>query len=432
MAVTTKQSLWANRIVDHGQEAPDQLLANPGNWRIHPQAQQRALASVLTEVGLVQDVIVNRTTGRLIDGHLRAELAIAEGQPEIPVVYVELSEEEERIVLASLDPIAAMASADRDKLSELLAGIENQDLAELLEAVARANCLALDFGSSGLTNPDEVPEPPEESVSKPGDLWLLGPHKLLCGDSTRPEDVARLMASERAVLMATDPPYLVDYQGGQHPASEANKGAPGKDKVWDTYVDHEHSVAFYCDFLRTALECALTEDAAVYQCFGIMRTEVIWQAWKEVGLLPHQVCVWKKSRAVLTYSWFLWDYEPVMVGWSQGHQPELKPPTETKAVWEIDSTAGNEAAIASHPTVKPVELIRRPIEWHTRPGELIYEPFSGSGTALIAAEMTGRRCYAVELSPIFCDVAVERWRRFTGQEPELVQEDKTGQIRSGI
>ena len=105
----------------------------------------------------------------------------------------------------------------------------------------------------------------------------------------------RLMDGKRAGLMATDPPYLVDYQGGSHPASEANQGAAGKDKHWDHYIDHEHSVAFYVDFLAPALEHALTEDAAVYQCYGVMRSEVIWAAWREVGLLAHQVLIWKQD-----------------------------------------------------------------------------------------------------------------------------------------
>ena len=339
LAVTasTAKPPWANRIVSHGEEPPEALIANDSNWRTHTPLQRGALASVLNEVGLVQSVVVNTTTGRLVDGHLRVELAKAQGQPTIPVVYVELSEEEERVVLATLDPIGAMATADRERLAELLQGIDNPDLGGLLEAVARANHLALDFGSAGLTDPDEVPELPAEPVSKPGDLYLLGDHRLLCGDSTKPENVQRLMAGEHAGLMATDPPYLVNYQGGAHPASEANKGAATKDKSWDAYVDHEHSVAFYIEFLRTALDCALAEDAAVYQCFAIMRTEVIWQAWREVGLLPHQVLIWLKSRSVLTYSHYLWNFEPLMYGWREGHMPAAKPPADAKAVWEIGS-----------------------------------------------------------------------------------------------
>jgi DNA modification methylase len=414
----TPTSSWANRIVAHGEEAPEQLVANPANWRLHSAAQRGALADVLGKVGLVQNVIVNRRSGHLIDGHLRVELAKAQGQPTIPVLYVELSAAEEAIVLASLDPIGAMAIADKERLSELLCGIETPDLAGLLEAVARANRLPLDFASPGLTDPDEVPEVPEEPLSAPGDLWLLGDHRLLCGDATNVEDVERLMNGERATLMATDPPYLVDYRGGEHPASAANRGSPSKDKHWDAYIDHEHSVEFYVAFLQTALECALSKDAALYQCFGIMRTEVIWAAWRAVGLLPHQVLIWKKTRAVLTYSHFLWDYEPLMYGWRAGHQPASKPPANATAVWEIASVI-EDGASGLHPTQKPVQLYRRPILYHSAPGDLAYEPFCGSGTALIAAEQTGRRCYAIEQAPAFVDVAVARWQRFTGAEATL-------------
>src|SRR5665647_157798 len=428
MPAETKQAPWANRIVCHGEEKPDKLLANPANWRRHGESQQRALSGVLGEVGLVQSVIVNRTTGHLVDGHLRVELALAAGQPQIPVVYVELSEDEERIILASLDPIAAMADADRDKLAELLASVRSDDEAVrgLLECIGQQEHIDLP-AIGGLTEPDFVPEPPAEPITKPGDLWLLGPHRLLCGDSTNADDVKRLMNRKKAGLMATDPPYLVDYVGGAHPSSEANGGIVdgvrvGHDeKHWDAYIDHEHSVEFYVDFLRVALDNALTPSAAIYQCYGVMRSEVIWQAWREVDLLAHQVLIWKKTRSVLTYSWFMWDYEPILVGWVQGKMPKLKPPADARAVWEIASTEGNEDGSAGlHPTIKPVELIRRPITYHTRPGELIYEPFSGSGTAIIAAEQTGRRCFAMELSPAFVDVACERYRLFAGCEPRLL------------
>jgi len=148
-----------------------------------------------------------------------------------------------------------------------LTGFDPEELAALLAEP-----------TEGPTDPDEVPEPPEEPVTKPGDLRLLGRHRLLCGGATSPDDVQRLMDGEKASLMATDPPYLVDYQGGEHPASEANGGADTKDKRWDTYIDHEHSVEFYEGFLRCALDHALSEDTAVYQWFGIMRTEVTWQS----------------------------------------------------------------------------------------------------------------------------------------------------------
>ena len=218
-------------------------------------------------------------------------------------------------------------------------------------------------------------------------------------------------------LVAAGRPHRQGHQGGQ----AARRGltrtgdALSKDKHWDSYIDHKHSVGFYVDFLRCALDHALTEHAALYQWFGIMRAEVIWQSWREVGLLPHQVLIWKKSRSVLTYSHFMWDYEPMMYGWREGHMPKVKPPADSRAVWEIESKI-EDAPGSVHPTMKPVETIRRPIAYHTRPGELIYEPFCGSGTALIAAEELGRSCYALEQSPQYVDVAVARWEAFSGRK----------------
>jgi DNA modification methylase len=283
-------------------------------------------------------------------------------------------------------------------------GFDDDELAEILGP-----------NSAGLTDPDLIPEPPSEPISKPGDLWILGNHRLLCGDSTVAEDVTRLMDGERAPLMATDPPYLVGYDGGDHPPTLGNKGKLGKpyEKHWDTYIDHEHSVEFYTDFLRTAVDCALTEDAAIYQFFAIMRSDVLFEAWEAAGLLMHQVLIWKKTRAVLTHSAYMWDYEPFCYGWQQGHMPS-RPPADAKAVWEVAS--GGDDASGVHPTQKVVELIRRPILYHTKPGDLLYEPFSGSGTALIAAEASGRRCYAIELAPSFVDVAITRWQNFTGKK----------------
>jgi DNA modification methylase len=421
----TPQTPWANRIVSHSEEPPDKLIANDSNWRTHTQTQRHALASVLNEVGLVQSVVVNTTTGRLVDGHLRVELAKAQGQPTIPVVYVELTEDEERLVLATLDPIGAMATADREKLGELLQGIDNPDLGGLLEAVARATRLALDFGIAGLSDPDTVPEPPAEPISKSGDLWLLGDHRLLCGDSTTPEDVRRLMAGERATLMATDPPYLVDYDGGNRPQTWAADGRPisseQKTRHWDDYIDHDTSVAFYADFLRAALDEVLTDAPVIYQWFAMTRADIVMAAWRANGLLTHEVIIWHKSRAVLGRSDFMYDYEPAMYGWVQGNrpEPERRPPANATAVWEVASRLEEGDGGGEHPTSKPTELIRRPIEWHTRPGDLIYEAFSGSGCAIIAAQMSGRRCYAVELSPAFVDVAVTRWEAFTGKQATL-------------
>ena len=146
----------------------------------------------------------------------------------------------------------------------------------------------------------------------------------------------------------------------------------------------------------------------------MMRADLVFAAWREAGLLPHQVLIWAKSRAVLTYCDYLYDYEPCLYGWIKGRQPRRRPPNDARALWQIDSKIAD--GESRHPTIKPVECFRRPIVYHTVPGEIIYEPFAGSGTALIAAEELGRSCYSLELEPVFCDVIVSRWERFTGRQ----------------
>ena len=307
-------------------DKPTPYARNP---RQAPEAAIAKVAACLKEFGFRQPIVVDEEHV-VIAGHTRLLAAKRLGLEQVPVH-----------VACGLTPqqVKAYRIADNRSAQETtwdfgLLPLELTELGDLdydlgltgFDPAEIAGFLA--EPTEGLTDPDLVPELPDEPISKPGDLYLLGEHRLLCGDATNADDVERLMAGERATLMATDPPYLVDYQGGQHPASEANQGAASKDKHWDAYIDHAHSVEFYVDFLRTALDCALDDHAAIYQWFGIMRTEVIWQSWREVGLLPHQVLIWKKSRSVLTYSHFMWDYEPMMYGWREGSMPKMKPPAD--------------------------------------------------------------------------------------------------------
>lgn len=386
------------------------------NPRVMPDDEMEALVDSIRSFGLVDPILVRRGDAMVVGGHQRLEAAKCLGLTEVPVVELDLSDEQAKALNVALKKIGG--TWDLPKLAELLASLPSDyqaltgfDEAEL-KKVARDADAAIRALTDG-ANADAIPETPTEPVTRPGDLWLLGRHRLLCGDSTNSDDVARLMKGEKAVLLASDPPYLVNYQGGNHPQSFANRPEV-RDKHWDDYKDPETGVAFFEAYLRTALDHCV-EGVAVYQWHASRRQPLLEEAWRRVGLLAHQQIIWAKARPVLTHSHYLWAHEPCIYGWVEGHPPLVKPPSTEPTVWEIDQQGSGEGDI-DHPTVKPVEVMARPIRFHTAPGDLVMEPFSGSGTQIVAAEQLGRRCYAMEIAPAFCDVAVTRWERLTGQK----------------
>jgi DNA modification methylase len=403
--------------------ALDALSPDPRNARRHTGRNLATIEAALREVGAARSIVVDEA-GTILAGNATVQAAASLGIASVRVVETDGTElvavrrsgltPEQKRRLALLDNRAAeLAEWDAAMLASLaedtdLSGLWAED--ELAELLGRDEALA-----EALVDPDAVPEPPEEPTTQPGDLWLLGPHRLLCGDSTDPASVRLLMNGERAPLMPTDPPYLVDYQGGNHPQSWHNDAAV-KDKHWDSYVEGD-GVQFFASFLRVALAEALTENPAIYQFHASSRQALVEQAWKANGLLVHQQLIWTKSRPVLTHSHYLWQHEPCFYGWVQGKPPSRKPPANATTVWPVDQ-AGDSQGL--HPTQKPVELIARMVDYHTAKGEIVYEPFAGSGTALIACELSGRKCYAMELAPAFCDVVVERWEGVTGRTAERV------------
>jgi len=396
------------------------LRPDPHNPRQMPEAEMQALMASLSEFGFVDPVLVRKGDRMVIGGHQRLEAAKRLGMTDVPVVELDLTDEQARALNVALNRISG--EWDVPKLHELLEALPD-DLAALtgfdekqmrkIAAEADAAIRAMREQQDGL---DEIPDVPDEPITKRGDLWLLGEHRILCGDSTNEDDVARLMNGEKTSLFASDPPYLVDYQGGNHPQSWHNR-AEVKDKHWDDYSDPKIGAAFFESFLRLGL-AHCKDNIAVYQWFATKRHDLVEAAWRAVGLLAHQELVWVKARSVLTRCDFMWQHEPCMYGWVEGNRPSLKPPANESTVWSINQQ-GQQDGI--HPTQKPVELFLRPIRWHTLPGEVCYEPFSGSGTQIIAAEQLERRCFAMELSPAFVDVAVARFEKVTGKKAERIQ-----------
>ncbi len=395
----------------------DQLFCSPSNPRQNDDAVPHVAAS-LSRFGWQQPVVA-RKSGEVIAGNTRLKAALSLGEKSVPVVWFEGTDLEAVAYSIADNRTGEFASWEDASLAKILLELKKEDA---LEGVGfndnDIDKLLAEINENDFDDMDDAgaEEPPENPISEVGDLWILGDHRLLCGDSTKADDVARLMNGEVARLMATDPPYLVDYDGTNHPGGHHKKaGRKGDDpgnKHWDDYIDQDSSVQFFEDFLRVGL-AHIHEEAPIYQWHASRRQILVEKAWANLDLLVHQTIVWVKTKGVLTRSHFLWRSEPCFYGWQRGNQPQnhRRPPCSQTNVWELDSE--NDGI---HPTQKPRDVFTLPITWHTLVGEVVYEPFSGSGTQLISAEETGRRCFAMELSPAFVDVAVKRWEKTTGQK----------------
>jgi DNA modification methylase len=232
---------------------------------------------------------------------------------------------------------------------------------------------------------DKAAELQRKWGTKRGQIWQIGKHRLMCGSSTAQRDVAALMGGEKARICATDPPYLVSYDAKNHPS---NDFADGKNKDWKgRYADKQRDEPlgpFYEAFIKEAL-AVCHEDAAVYVWHASQRQIEVEKALRNCGILVHQQIIWFKNKPVLTHSFYMWQHEPCFFGWTQGHKPKRNAGDFPTTVWQVDVPVlpGVESR---HPTEKPLKLFTTPILLHTAPGELCYEPFSGSGTHLAAAQ----------------------------------------------
>jgi len=436
---TSSTAPWQSRIIGHEEVDPRTLVANPANWRTHPSGQAKSLAAALGEIGWVAEVMVNQRTGRLIDGHLRVEMALSRNEPTIPMVLVDLSESDERLVLATFDPLTAMATADKAKLEDLLRALMPTDdgLQVLLDDLADRNGIR----QLGLTDPDDLgPEPDQtETYIQPGDLWLLGEHRLLCGDATDPDDVARLLDGAEPTLLSTDPPYgvsldptwrdgvynalgpaerpymRIDGQSDDNNATGAN-GAPHGRSVGhrntsisgDTRIDW--SEAFE---LVPSLNVGYVWHAGVHAA-------AVADGLTRIGFEIVSQIIWDKGLFAMGRSWYHWSHEPCWVVRKPGSKVPFLAERNQATIWRAPSPkmimGGSTEDKFDHPAQKPVLLSEAPIRNHLRPGELVFDPFLGSGTTLIAAERLGRRCYGMEIDPRYAQIVINRWEAFTGRK----------------
>ena len=366
----------------------------------------------IREYGFTVPVLA-QSDGLVIDGHLRLKGAIAEKMTEVPVIPCDgWSAEQVKAFRLMANRSVAWADWDMEALT--------LEFADLKSAGFDLNLTGFDSKEiDGFTlqeNPaeDEIPPAPETPITKPGDLWVMGGHRLLCGDSTKPEDVGRLMGEERAGLIATDPPYGVSYNNSERPNPGVAKPRVAKDELRDDALQTFLESAF-----RAGKELALTSSAAWYLWHAHLTQGFFAAAAAAAAVILHRQIIWVKPVLLLGRGQYHWKHEPCFMGWVEGHQPpDLADRTET-TVWEVASVSNAERKEFNHSTPKPVELFRRPILKHLRQGEIAYEPFAGTGPQFIAAELTERRCFGLEMEPAFCDVIVARWEKISGKKAVL-------------
>jgi len=384
-----------------------ELSPDPANARRHPTHNLDAIKASLRRFGQQKPIVIDQANVvRAGNGLLEAAKAI--GWTEISVVRTELSGAEATAFAIADNRTAELAEWDLEVLGAQLEALQTEGfgLEELGFDEDELEQLLGMTETEGRTDPDEVPEEPDAAdvYVKPGELYLLGKHRLLCGDSTKSEDVARVLDGERAAICWTDPPWNVAYGKSNHPTYKKRQIA--NDDLGEAFPG-------FCAAFCASIKAATKAGAPLYMAMSAQEWPVIDAALRHVGFHWSSTIIWAKDSLVLGRGDYHRQYEPLWYGWQTG-AARLHPVEDRKQsdLWEIARPKRSD----EHPTMKPVELITRALANSSARGDVVFEPFSGSGSTVIAAEQTGRRCCAIELEPKYVQVAIERWQQFTGAE----------------
>jgi len=430
----------------------DRIRPYPGNPRQNDGAVE-AVAESIRQFGFRQPIVVD-TAGVIVCGHTRYKTAIKLGLEQVPVhVATDLSPEQIRAYRIADNRLADLATWDMELLPIELSALQGMDFdLGLLGFSEDELAKLLDPGvKEGLCDPDEVPEPPDEPVTQPGDLWILGQHRLLCGDSGDPEHVDRLLAGATIHLVNTDPPYNVRVEPRSNNAIAAGLSSFQGTKHHQRFDVERHPEKAQATHRKMRakdrpLENDFVSDEAFDQMlhawFGNIarvlepgRAFYIWGGYANLGNYPpvlaqcdlyfSQGIVWDKQHPVLTRKDYMGCFEIAFYGWRKGAGHQFFGPNNAPDLWHVKKINPNKMV---HLTEKPVELALRAIQYSSRTGENVLDLFGGSGSTLIAAEQTGRKAFLMELDPAYCDVIVQRFEQFTGAKAQRESAVASGQL----
>jgi DNA modification methylase len=390
----------------------ERLVPYEKNARTHSPEQVAQIAASIQEFGFTNPILVASDDG-ILAGHGRLAAAKDLGLSEVPVVVLDhLTPTQRRAYVLADNKLALNAGWDDSILSAELEGLqlEEFDLSLLGWSDDELAGLLPQVEELPPQNPDAdaVPEPPAEPVTQPGDVWLLGKHRVMCGDSTAITDVEQLMAGGKADMVFTDPPYGVAYEGGHNDKK--------RQQIQNDALEGDDLTSLFYGAL-TAAVTATADHAAFYVWFASGKSIETFAAFAELPLKLRAVIQWYKVRSGLGafMSQYIPNCEPCIYAYKAGCSPQWFGPTDEKTVWELQKESRNEF----HPTQKPVELPERAISNSSKKGQLVLDLFGGSGSTLIACEKTSRQARLMELDPRYCDVIVKRWQQFTGKTATL-------------
>lgn len=366
-------------------------------------AEYEKLKRSIETFGYVEPIIWNKQTGRIVGGHQRLKVMQDLGYQEIECVIIDIDESKEKTLNVALNKISG--SWDEDKLMSLITDLEASyfDVSLTGFDIAELDELFKDSLTDGIEddNFDVEEELKKPAMSKLGDVWTLGKHRLLVGDSTKIESYERLMKDKQANLVVTDPPYNVDYEG-----------AAGKIKN-----DKMENQAFY-EFLLVAftqMEKVMTNEASIYVFHADTEGFNFRRAFQEAGFYLSGTCIWKKESLVLGRSPYQWQHEPILFGWKKKGKHLWYSGRKETTIWEYDKPKRN----SDHPTMKPIPLLSYPIMNSSTSNAIVLDPFGGSGSTLMACEQTNRICYTIELDEKFADVIIKRYIELIGKSDEV-------------
>lgn len=395
-----------------------ELIPYINNSRKHSDDQVTQIAASIKEFGWTNPILVDGDNG-IIAGHGRIMAAKKLGMTEVPVIELAHLSKEQRKALIIADNKLALNS---DWDSNLLA-IELKDLQDLgfdLNLTGFADKELADILKpdqvEGLTDEDAVPDTPIEPKTKPGDIYQLGNNRLMCGDSTNIDQVEKLMDGNKASLVITDPPWNVAY--GTNLANNA-QGYKAREIMNDNFATDKE----WQDFLSGTMGCiniVTLPGCPIYCVMGASEWPAVDKALRDADFHWSSTIIWAKDTLVLSRKDYHTQYEPIWYGWkSDGPRIWTVQDRKQSDLWQCKRPKRSDL----HPTTKPVELLERALLNSSNHGVIVFEPFGGSGSTLIACEKTGRKCNAMELDPKYCDVIVKRWEDFTGKKAELIQND---------